>query len=48
MTGTDWVMLAFAFAFIGVLVFAADEIEGVEDDNDYNSERGVQEDKHSG
>ena len=44
MNAIDWLILLFAAAFIGVLVFAADEIKNAEDSDDYNNESGVQED----
>ena len=40
MTALDWILLAFAFAFIAVLVWTADEFDKFEDDNGYNSEQG--------
>lgn len=43
MSYIEWLMLLGAFAFIALLVFTADEIEGVEDDNDYNNPTTVQE-----
>lgn len=44
MTAIDWLILLFAAAFIGVLVFAADEIKNSEDDDGYN-DPPVQEDQ---
>jgi hypothetical protein len=42
----EWLMLAGAFAFIAVLTRTADDMKGTEDDDGYNSERGIQEDQH--
>jgi hypothetical protein len=37
-----------AIAFVIVLFSVADNLRGEDDGNDYNSERGVQEDQHPG
>lgn len=46
MTAIDWLVLLFAGAFIGVLVFAADEIKNTEDGDGYN-DSAIQEDQHT-
>lgn len=47
MTLLDVLLVVFVIAFITVLVKAADSLTETEDEDGYNSERGVEEDNHT-
>lgn len=47
MTLLDVLLVVFVIAFITVLVKAADSLTGTEDEDGYNSERGVEKDHHT-